>query len=73
MEQHYARVRRIVRDLAVDLKLEMDPEMSLIRSHNIGREVKALIREKVAGVSDVVITSIHTRINERSRIEVPCY
>jgi divalent metal cation (Fe/Co/Zn/Cd) transporter len=39
----------------VDLKLDMDPEMSVRRSHAIATEVKKLIFEGVPHVGDVMI------------------
>ncbi len=55
VEHAYARVRRIGRGYSVDLKLEMDPEMSVSGSHDVGIEVKNRIARTIKGVSDVMI------------------
>lgn len=55
VEHAYARVRRIGRGYSVDLKLEMDPEMSVSGSHDVGIEVKNRITRKIKGISDVMI------------------
>jgi cation diffusion facilitator family transporter len=52
---HEIRCRRSGQDLIVDLKLDMDPEMSVRRSHAIATEVKRLVFEQVAHVGDVMI------------------
>lgn len=55
VEHAYARVRRAGRSMFVDLKLEMDPGLSVSESHEIGLEVKKCILEEYKGVSDVMI------------------
>ena len=52
---HEIRVRRSGQYLIVDLKLEMDPEMTVRRSHEIATEVKRLIFERFTNVGDVMI------------------
>lgn len=55
VEHAYARVRRTGRSMLVDLKLEMDPGLSVSGSHDIGLEVKRRILEEHKGVADVMI------------------
>lgn len=52
---HEIRCRRSGQFMIVDLKLDMDPEMSVRRSHSIATQVKTLIFEKFPGVGDVMI------------------
>ena len=52
---HELRCRRSGQYLIIDLKLEMDPEMTVRRSHGIATEVKRLIFEKFPNVGDVMI------------------
>ncbi len=54
-EVHEIRCRRSGQYLIVDLKLEMDPEMTVRRSHEIATEVKRLIFERFSYVGDVMI------------------
>lgn len=52
---HEIRCRRSGQYLIVDLKLDMDPEMTVRKSHAIATEVKKLIFERYANVGDVMI------------------
>ncbi len=52
---HEIRCRRSGQYLIVDLKLDMDPEMTVRRSHTISTEVKELIFAQVPHVGDVMI------------------
>ena len=52
---HEIRCRRSGQYLIVDLKLDMDPEMSVRRSHTIATEVKRRIFEGFPNVGDVMI------------------
>ncbi|GAM08048.1 putative transporter YdfM [Geobacter sp. OR-1] len=52
---HEIRGRRSGQYLIVDLKLEMDPEMTVKESHDIATEVKRLIFERFPNVGDVMI------------------
>ncbi len=52
---HEIRCRRSGQYLIVDLKLDMDPEMTVRRSHAIATHVKALIFERFHNVGDVMI------------------
>jgi len=52
---HEIRCRRSGQYLIVDLKLDMDPEMTVKRSHDIATEVKRRIFERFANVGDVMI------------------
>jgi cation diffusion facilitator family transporter len=52
---HEIRGRRSGQYLIVDLKLEMDPEMTVKQSHAIATEVKRLIFERFTNVGDVMI------------------
>ena len=52
---HEIRGRRSGQYLIVDLKLEMDPYMTVKQSHDIATEVKRLIFERFPNVGDVMI------------------
>lgn len=52
---HEIRCRRSGQYLIVDLKLDMDPEMTVRRSHAIATEVKKLIFARFSNVGDVMI------------------
>lgn len=52
---HEIRCRRSGQYLIVDLKLDMDPEMTVRRSHTIATEVKRRIFEGFPNVGDVMI------------------
>jgi len=52
---HEIRGRRSGQYLIVDLKLEMDPYMTVKQSHDIATEVKRLIFERFSNVGDVMI------------------
>jgi len=52
---HEIRCRRSGQFMIVDLKLDMDPEMTVRRSHGIATQVKQLIFESFPGVGDVMI------------------
>jgi cation diffusion facilitator family transporter len=52
---HEIRSRRSGQYLIVDLKLDMDPEMTVKESHGITSNVKRLIFERFPNVGDVMI------------------
>jgi cation diffusion facilitator family transporter len=52
---HEIRCRRSGQYLIVDLKLDMDPEMTVRKSHAIATSVKKLIFERFLNVGDVMI------------------
>ena len=52
---HEIRGRRSGQYVIVDLKLDMDPDMTVRRSHDIATEVKRLIFEHYPSVGDVMI------------------
>ncbi|MDD5100779.1 MAG: cation diffusion facilitator family transporter [Syntrophales bacterium] len=52
---HEIRSRRSGQYLIVDLKLDMDPEMTVKQSHGITADVKRLIFERFPNVGDVMI------------------
>jgi cation diffusion facilitator family transporter len=52
---HEIRGRRSGQYLIIDLKLEMDPDMTVKRSHEITVEVKRLIFEHFPNVGDVMV------------------
>ena len=52
---HEIRGRRSGQYLIIDLKLEMDPDMTVRRSHEIADQVKSLIFSRFANVGDVMI------------------
>lgn len=52
---HEMRARRSGQYMIVDLKLEMDPNMTVKQSHDVATTVKKLIFERYPGVGDVMI------------------
>jgi divalent metal cation (Fe/Co/Zn/Cd) transporter len=52
---HAIRARRSGQYVIIDLKLEMDPDMTVKESHDIANRVKRLIFEKFPNVGDVMI------------------
>ena len=52
---HEIRARRSGQYMIVDLKLEMDPNMTVKQSHDVATSVKKLIFERYPGVGDVMI------------------
>lgn len=52
---HEMRARRSGQYMIVDLKLEMDPGMTVKESHDVATKVKKLIFERYPGVGDVMI------------------
>lgn len=52
---HEIRARRSGQYIIIDLKLDMDPEMTVRRSHAIATEVKRLIFERFPNAGDVMI------------------
>lgn len=52
---HEIRARHSGQFLIVDLKLDMDPEMTVKRSHDIATDVKQRIFDKFSNVGDVMI------------------
>lgn len=52
---HEIRARRSGQYMIVDLKLEMDPNMTVKQSHDVATQVKKLIFERYPGVGDVMI------------------
>lgn len=52
---HEMRARRSGQYMIVDLKLEMDPDMTVKQSHDVATHVKKLIFDRYPGVGDVMI------------------
>ena len=52
---HEIRARRSGQYIIIDLKLEMDPDMTVKQSHDVATEVKRLIFERFHNVGDVMI------------------
>lgn len=52
---HAIRARRSGQYVIIDLKLEMDPDMTVKESHDICRQVKHLIFERFPNVGDIMI------------------
>ena len=52
---HEMRARRSGQYMIVDLKLEMDPDMTVKQSHDVATSVKKLIFDHYPGVGDVMI------------------
>jgi cation diffusion facilitator family transporter len=52
---HEMRARRSGQYMIVDLKLEMDPNMTVKQSHDVATRVKKLIFDRYPGVGDVMI------------------
>lgn len=48
-------VRKMGYQLYVDMHLEVDPQMTVLRSHEIAHEVKDTIRDAMPAVSDVLV------------------
>jgi cation diffusion facilitator family transporter len=48
-------VRKMGHQLFVDMHVEVDPQMTVLRSHEIAHEVKDKIREQMPNVSDVLV------------------
>jgi len=48
-------VRKMGHQLYVDMHLEVDPQMTVLRSHEIAHEVKDKIREAMPNVNDVLV------------------
>jgi cation diffusion facilitator family transporter len=49
------RMRHVGRLIAVEVHLGLDPEMSVLDSHDLAREVKRYVMEKDRGVFDVLV------------------
>lgn len=52
---HEMRARRSGQYMIVDLKLDMDPQMTVKESHDVATRVKKLIFDRYPGVGDVMI------------------
>jgi cation diffusion facilitator family transporter len=52
---HEMRGRRSGQYIIIDLKLEMDPDMTVKQSHEIATQVKRLIFMKISNIGDVMI------------------
>lgn len=52
---HEIRARRSGQYIIIDLKLDMDPQMTVKQSHDVATEVKRLIFHQFANVGDVMI------------------
>lgn len=52
---HEIRARRSGQYIIIDLKLEMDPQMTVKQSHDVATEVKRLIFDRMHNVGDVMI------------------
>lgn len=52
---HEIRARRSGQYIIIDLKLDMDPEMTVKQSHDVATEVKRRIFERFSNVGDVMI------------------
>ncbi len=52
---HEIRIRRSGQNLIVDLKLDMDPLMTVQKSHGIGNQVRQRIFERFPSVGDIMI------------------
>ena len=48
-------VRKMGHQLYVDMHVEVDPQMTVFRSHQIAHEVKDKVRERMPNVSDVLV------------------
>lgn len=55
VEHAYARARRIGRQIHVDLKLEMDPMMTVSESHLLGVKVKEKVSQRFVNIEQVMI------------------
>lgn len=62
---HEVRARRSGQYMIVDLKLEMDPDMTVKQSHDVATRVKKLIFDRYPGVGDVMIhINPHDEVHE---------
>ena len=52
---HEIKARRSGQYVIVDMKLDMDPEMTVKRSHAVATEVKRLIFDRIPNIGDVMI------------------
>lgn len=64
---HEIRGRRSGQYLIIDLKLDMDPDMTVKRSHEIATEVKRLIFERNPNIGDVMV---HTNPHEEEHVDL---
>lgn len=55
VEHAYARARKIGRQIHIDLKLEMEPTMSVLDSHELGKKVQDKIMSQFQPVDQVMI------------------
>jgi len=52
---HRARMRRIAGLWDIDLDIEIDPELSVRKAHDIAAAVESAIKERIEGVYDIVV------------------
>jgi cation diffusion facilitator family transporter len=52
---HRVRSRGREDDIFMDLRVHVDPELTIAKAHEISELVEELIKKKIAGVSDVVV------------------
>jgi cation diffusion facilitator family transporter len=67
---HELRARRSGQYLIVDLKLDMDPDMTVKQSHDVATRVKKLIFDRYPGVGDVMIHINPTNEKHRDLIRL---
>jgi len=64
---HEVRIRRSGQNLIVDLKLDMNPQLTVQESHGIGNQVRKLIFERFPRVGDIMI-HVHPSREEHGEI-----
>ncbi len=55
VEHAQARARRLGPNLFVDIKIDVDPDLTVRDGHQIAKECKIRVTEKVEGVADVMV------------------
>lgn len=55
VEHVYVRARRIGQFISVDLKIDIDPNCTIVEGHAIAKEVKTRIMNEIENVSDVMV------------------
>jgi len=60
-------VRKVGYQYFVDMHVEVDPQMTVLRSHEIAHDVKDKIRDAIPAVSDVLVHIEPLNIAARSK------
>jgi cation diffusion facilitator family transporter len=65
------RVRKMGYQYYVDMHVEVDPQMTVQRSHEIAHQVKDNVRSQVPRVRDVLVHIEPARVSPESRVQSP--